>query len=162
MGNKGQLNIKKEKQMEDLGVVWDVLSQQWENNFILLVKYKDREGDCNVPNDHKEDGENLGNWLNNQRQANNNGKIDTQKQKQLESLGVVWDILSQQWENNFNLLVKYKDREGHCNVPRRHKEDGKNLGAWLSKQRTANRNGKIDTQKQKVLDDLGVIWSFMN
>jgi hypothetical protein len=47
----------------------------------------------------------------------------------------VWDLLEYQWDKNIILLIKYKDREGHCNVPERHKEDGKNLGHWLGKQR---------------------------
>merc|ERR1712194_34451 len=107
---------------DDLGVVWDMQNQQWQNYFTLLVKYKDREGHCNVPYSHKEDGENLGQWLRNQRQAMKKGKLDSGKRKQLKKIGVVWDVLNHQWVNYFTLLVKYKDREGHCNVPRFHKE----------------------------------------
>merc|ERR1712194_802391 len=160
MMNKGLLNAGKQMKLEDVGVVWDVLNQQWENNFNLLVKYKDREGDCNVPNKHEEDGENLGLWLSNQRTANNNGKIDTQKRKLLDDLGVVWDVLNQQWENYFNLLVKYKAREDHCNVPRSHEEDGANLGFWLSQQRAAKKKEKLNTDRIQRLDYLGVVWSF--
>merc|ERR1712238_211798 len=110
---KEEIDPEKQKQLEDLGVVWDILKQQWENYFILLVKYKEREGHCNVPKRYKEDGVNLGMWLDDQRKVNNNGKIDTKRKKQLEDLGVVWDILDHQWEIYFNLLMKYKDREGH-------------------------------------------------
>merc|ERR1712238_5369 len=97
---KRQLDTNRKNQLEDLGVVWDVQQQQWENYFNLLVKYKEREGDCNVPAIHKEHGENLGDWLSHQRKANKNGKIDTEKQKLLDDLGVVWDVLNQQWEDS--------------------------------------------------------------
>merc|ERR1712194_390816 len=107
--NKGQLDTDKQKQMEDLGVVWDVLNQQWENNFNLLVKYNYRKGHCDVPSSHKEDGGNFGKWVATQRVMMNKGLLNVEKQMKLEDLGFVWDILQQQWENNFHLLVKYKD-----------------------------------------------------
>merc|ERR1712238_102909 len=114
--------------------------------------YEDREGHCNVPSNHKEDGENLGIWLSNQRFLMNKGKLYTLKQKQLEDVGIVWDFQSHQWENYYNLLVKYKDREGQCNVPKLHKENGENLGVWLDTQRTANKKGKLNADQIKRLD----------
>merc|ERR1711915_499101 len=37
------------------------------------------------------------------------------------------------WDRNYALLIRYKFREGHCNVPHSYKEDGINLGMWVSK-----------------------------
>ena len=56
-----------------------------------------------------------------------NGKLDTARQMRLEEIGVVWDMYSQHWDDTFALLLQYKDREGDCNVPAKHKEDGKIL-----------------------------------
>mmetsp|Transcript_30841 Transcript_30841/g.31355 ORF Transcript_30841/g.31355 Transcript_30841/m.31355 type:complete len:98 (+) Transcript_30841:348-641(+) len=89
----------------------------------------------------------------------NKGQLDTVKQKQLEDIGVVWDVLQQQWENYYNLLVKYNKRKDHCNVPDKHEEDGEKLGKWLSNQRTANKKGKINTDLIKRLNEVGVVWS---
>jgi hypothetical protein len=154
---KGRLDTKKEQQLNAIGVTWDVLSQKWEDNFNLLLQYKVREGDCNVPAIHKEDGENLGQWLNNQRTYKKNGKLDTEKEKRLEEIGVTWDVLSQQWEDNFTLLLQYKEREGDCNVPGRHKEDGENLGIWLKKQRQNKKKGRLHTEKEQQLNAIGVV-----
>jgi len=155
---KGNLDPEKQKLLEDIGVVWDMSSHQWEHYYNLLVKYKVREGNCNVQRSHEEDGENLGSWLSVQRTANTNGKIGTDKQKKLKDLGVVWDVQKQQWENYYNLLVKYKDREGQCNVPDKHKEDGENLGNWLKHQRAANKKGKLNISQIMRLDAIGVVW----
>jgi hypothetical protein len=118
------------------GFIWDALKYEWDENIQLLLKYKDREGHHNVPKDHKEDGKNLGYWLSRQRKNKKSGTLDTVKEKQLEELGFIWDALKYEWDENIQLLLKYKDREGHYNVPNDHKEDGKNLGYWLSRQRT--------------------------
>merc|ERR1712130_616549 len=132
---KRKLREEYQHRLEELGVVWDVLSQKWEDNFTLLIKYKDREGNCDVPRNHKEDEKNLGNWLNDQRKLKRKEKLSEEYQHRLEELGVAWDVLSQKWEDMFTLLIKYKDREGNCDVPQNHKEDEKNLGTWLSDQR---------------------------
>ena len=41
----------------------------------------------------------------------------------------------------FGLLLAFRDREGHCDVPDRHEEQGVKLGNWLSYQRAARKKG---------------------
>lgn len=144
-----ELDSGKRKQLEKIGVVWNVQKQQWENYFTLPVEYKDREGDCNVPNRHKEDREKLGSWLSDQRKAMKKGRLNVDKQKQLEKIGVAWDMINQQWENYYNLFVKFKKREGNCNVPAIHKEDGKNLGMLLGDQCQAKKKENLMVRKKK-------------
>jgi len=60
---RGTLPSEKAKRLEELGVVWDPIIQQWEKMFTLLVQYKEREGHCHVPFRHEEDREALREWL---------------------------------------------------------------------------------------------------
>ena len=71
---------------------------------------------------------------------------------------IVWNIYEHEWDENIKLLRKYKNREGHCNVPKKCKVDGKNLGTWLSDQRYYKKRGTLDTKKEMQLEELGVIW----
>jgi len=103
--------------------------KQWDKMFDLLLAYRKRERHCSVPQSHKEDGMNLDAWLITQRRGKKRGTLDGSLEKQLEDIGVVWDVFTEQWENNYPLLVNFQQREGHCNVPRSHKEDGVNLGS---------------------------------
>jgi hypothetical protein len=50
--------------------------------------------------------------------------------EQLNSLGFIWDAINWQWEVNFSALQRFYKREGHSNVPQRHREDGVKLGQW--------------------------------
>ena len=159
---RGELDTVKEKQLEVLGVVWDLNEYEWDENIQLLMKYKVREGHCNVPYNHTVDGKNLGTWLSRQRQdKKKTGTLDIMKEKQLKELGIVWDVFEHEWDENFQLLIKYKDKEGNCNVPKRHKEDGVNLGNWLGTQRQNKKGGTLDTVKEKQLEDLGIVWDAM-
>ena len=56
------------------------------------------------------------------------------------------------------LLLVYKDCEGHCNVPTKHEEDGKKLGQWLSDQRKLQKKKKLNPEKEKQLEKIGVVW----
>jgi hypothetical protein len=111
--------------------------QQWNTMYTLLKEYKDREGDCNVPQRHKEDNENLGTWLSTQRQTKKKGKLHYEKEEKLNTIGIVWDPIKEkinmlkqkqqqqqedEWNTMYKLLMQYKKREGHCNIPVRHYE----------------------------------------
>eukprot|EP00536_Pseudo-nitzschia_multiseries_P003811 jgi/Psemu1/186623/e_gw1.60.20.1 len=157
---RGTLDRRLEDRLTDLGVVWDVFDQQWESMYALLLRYKDREGDCAVPFQHVEDdGEKLGMWLNTQRYFRKNGDLDRERIALLDSAGVVWDVLGKQWESMYALLSKYKERTGHCGVPLSHREDGKNLGTWLNKQRHDYKKGTLDGEKADSLEAIGVVWN---
>jgi len=143
---------------DKLDKVWDQCSKRWKNMYTILVRYKERKGHCNVPREHKEDGQSIGQWLNTQRKDKKKGAIDAIKEQKLEDLDIVWDLRDEQWENMYMLLVQYKKREGHCNVPQRYKENGQNIGQWLNTQRKYKKKGALDTVKKQKFDDVGLVW----
>jgi len=53
------------------------------------------------------------------------------------------------WDKMFDLLLAYRERESHCNVPYSHKEDGMNLGVWLNYQRKAKEKGELDDSLER-------------
>merc|ERR1712086_941997 len=102
------------QRLEGLGVKWDMLAETWEANFGLLEVYQRREGHCNVPQGHVEDGVKLGTWLTNQRQRykargmdeaerkkkTNRSPLRDEEVRRLEGLGVKWDMVAETWEAN--------------------------------------------------------------
>ena len=154
---KGTLSTNRREMLDALGFSWDPKGDAWERNFALLEQFRKREGHCNAPQSHKEDGASLGSWLSNQRTAMKQGRLDESYQGRLDKLGVSWDPLADQWEQNFALLEQFKEREGHCDVPKSHEEDGIKLGFWLSNQRQGK--GKMEESLQRRLEQLGVSWN---
>ena len=147
--------------MEDLGVIWEPLNDNWEENFKLLQQYKHRNGNCNVPHRYEVNGGKLGIWLDTQRTDKRNNRLDDTKEKRLDALGVIWEPQLNQWEEKYELLEQFKTEKGHCNVPRGQKVDRKYraLGQWLSAQRVYYRKGNLETERQTKLDKLGVEWN---
>jgi hypothetical protein len=164
---KEKLDPDRQKMLEDIGFEWNLVdhsaSVPWEERFDLLKQFKKREGHCNVPNLHKEDGTTLGFWVDRQRQLKRMEKLDPDRQEMLEDIGFEWVLFERRanvpWEEIFSLLEEFKKREGHCNVPQLHKEDGNKLGVWVNAQRQHKKKEKLGPDRQKMLEDIGFEWA---
>jgi len=155
---EGTLDTQKKIRLDELSVVWDQCDKKWSNVFGLLKKFQEREGHCDVPRDHIEEGQNLGTWLNTQRQLQKKGTLDIQKETRLEELSIVWDSFDERWNIKFILLKQFQKREGHCNIPQNHTEEGHNLGFWLNNQRNSRKKGTLDILRISRLEEVGVVW----
>jgi hypothetical protein len=137
----------------------DVRQLQWDEKYLLLTRFQEREGHCQVPSSHTEDGGNLGRWVNTQRQLNRKEKLDSERQRRLEEIGFEWgSTFAATWDEMYALLQQFKKREGHCNVPRWHTENGANLGTWIKKQRLLKKKETIDTDRETRLEEIGFEW----
>ena len=63
-------------------------------------------------------------WVSDQQKVKNAGKLVITFERHLDKLGIVWDVLDNQWEWMFALFVQFKDWKGHCNVPYCHNKEG--------------------------------------
>ena len=145
---------ERRQRLDALGFVWDPFAADWEEGFSYLQRFHQREGHCRVPATHREKGYRLGQWVSVQRKSNET--MLPERRQRLDDLGFVWDPLEAQWEEGFRSLVKFHQREGHCRVPQRHREEGYRLGQWVSVQR-----GSKDTmlpERRQRLDALGFVW----
>ena len=93
------------------------------------------------------------------RKAKKQGALSDAQVEALEEAGVAWDPLAAVWERMHGLLLAFKEREGHCDVPAKHEEQGAKLGSWLGHQRTAYKRGTLEARRVQILEDCGVTWT---
>jgi Helicase associated domain len=152
---KAMMALDRRQRLDALGFVWNPFESFWEEGYAALKAFKTREGHCRVPQSHKENGFRLGQWVGVQR--GNADKLSASRRQQLDELGFVWDPLETAWSEGFRYLTIYKEREGHCRVPRPHKENGFRLGQWVQVQR---RNAdSLSAPRRQQLDELGFVWT---
>jgi hypothetical protein len=152
--NADTLSDERRRLLDELGFVWEPHQKAWEQGLSYLKIYKDRAGHCKVSVHHKERGFPLGRWVSKQR-----GKVKSlslEHRRCLDELGFIWSLLEGDWEEGFNYLRNYKDREGHCRVPAKYKENGFPLGQWVITQRSCADT--ISEERRKQLDNIGFIW----
>jgi superfamily II DNA/RNA helicase len=69
------------------------------------------------------------------------------------------EVIAKSWDFWYGLTLKYKQEFGKANVPDMYKTpDGSNLSNWQYRQRSSYNNGKLDTERIKILEKIGFIW----
>ena len=127
--SQDRLSDERKARLDALGFDWTPHETDWEAGFGMLKSYYQREGHCDVPQQYtRKTGTPLGNWVSVQRLKKD--KLSPERRHRLEELGFIWDAREAAWEEGFHHLKLYKEREGHCNVPARHKE--KTALPWVS------------------------------
>jgi len=156
--NKGDLPAEQEKVLTEVGFDWDPVSKRWEQMFQQLIEFRSENGHTNVPQ-HSDKYAALAHWVRNQRAAKRyNRPIIAERGKRLDAIGFKWRLVDPNaWESMFESLMKFKKIHGHCNVPQHWKENQR-LGRWVNTQRTAYNRGKLASDKQRQLNELGFGW----
>eukprot|EP00548_Thalassiothrix_antarctica_P009820 CAMPEP_0194159868 /NCGR_PEP_ID=MMETSP0152-20130528/78070_1 /TAXON_ID=1049557 /ORGANISM="Thalassiothrix antarctica, Strain L6-D1" /LENGTH=466 /DNA_ID=CAMNT_0038869493 /DNA_START=134 /DNA_END=1534 /DNA_ORIENTATION=- len=96
---------------------------------------------------------------------------DDKRIKMLENIGFVWKVdaysaiasLSQRhWDEMFEELSRFKDENGHSQVPVNNTPDRYNekLGTWVSMQRMLHRQGHVSLtpERKKRIESIGFWW----
>ena len=140
------------------GWVWNVTEEQFERGLREFVDYVADYGDGRVPSTYvTKTGFKLGSWVSEKRKRKKKNKVPEEQALRLSGIDQwVWDPLQQMFDSGFSKLLIYKNREGDCFVPRKHQEDGFNLGYWVSNLR--KKKNRISSENKQRLDDIGFIW----
>jgi len=135
------------------------LDQIWEDNFNLLLKYKDLYGTLNVPMrrdklEYPEWERKLGSWVFTQRQRHRKGKMLDWRYSKLVSIDFDFEPFETQFEEYFVEFLKFKEKYGHTLVPQEGSEFPI-LGRWVFHIR--NRSTRPDRIER--LNKEGFVWN---
>lgn len=168
--NRGVLTQKRIDRLNSIGMIWNAVSVRWEQNYAEAAKYYSENGDLNVKANYKTaSGFALGAWIRNLRRSRmSGGKGATLTQDQimrLDSIGMTWqDCNDARWLQNYAAAKRFYEAYGHLNIPATYVSPEKlTLGKWIYKQRCAKNNpeavnNKLNTERIKLLDEIGMIW----
>ncbi len=158
---KGTLDADRERRLQDVpGWTWDPFADQWEEGFGRLQDYVLRHGDASAPRSYTVDGYQLGVWVKSQRRNYAESTLAADRQRRLRELpGWTWDPYADQWNEGFNLLLDYVERQGDARVPASYTVDGYRLGRWVIKQRVAHSEENLEAERKRRLQKLpGWTW----
>lgn len=133
----------------------------FEQRVSQINEYKDRFGTSVIPHRYTKNG--LGYWINRQKKKYRDGKLEENQIKQLEEVGVEFNMISLDgdrdvhadlWNIRFEELELFKEKTGNCNVPGGWVEN-KALATWVKTQRFNFRNEKLTSERIELLDGIG-------
>ena len=160
---RGRLDPAKVAELDSLGFDWDPTETKFRRGAKAFVTYAERMGHGRVPKKHVETADGhpvkLGSWCQSERTARREGKLDPRRIAVLEEWGFDWDPLETDCRRGLEALRLYRDREGHCRVPKHHVEalpdSLVNLGMWCANRRTARRKQRLSDERMLALDEVG-------
>jgi hypothetical protein len=135
----------------------------WEGSLQALSHFKDQHGHCNLTAMHKVDNAALYHWTSKQRTFQTKGRLPLDRVQKLEELGFKWrgtgnrrlcPAQEAMWQAQYQNLVEYRIKNGHCNVPRKHPL----LGDWVDRQRRRFDNQELATDRVDLLNKVGFVW----
>jgi len=146
-----------------------------------LLLYKEKTGNCLVPQKYGADPE-LGGWVGTQRKQFRQGTLRDDRKAKRDHIGFVYNVpeedrrnfYNQQWEELYQELVEFRRTNGHCRVPCQRKARNtrcKTLSSWVNLQRTrrsisSGGSGRkyrpLSQEEIDKLDKLGFVWKADN
>ena len=166
--------------MKKLKLNRDIDEYKWDRMYKLAQAYYDYHDNLDIPtsfrtvNGYKyaDDGDQLGSWIHNQRNAyKNQGTtiLTTERIRKLETIGMIWNVDEYRWDKMSEYARVYHDYHGNLDVSRTFKTNngykydlgGVNFGSWIATQRAAYKGQgtfKITGKKIRKLESIGIKW----
>ena len=94
-GKPTHMTLERSKNLESVGFIWDTQEATWMGRLVQLKRFKERYGDCNVPDNWAEDPT-LFQWVSHQRkqykkfQSGKSRQMDSKRIRLLEDIGFSW------------------------------------------------------------------------
>lgn len=146
----------------------DSLRASWELMFYYAQRYRDENGDLEVPKRYiTPEGYSLGEWLRTQRlvyAGKISGNLTDTQIAMLDSLGMRWESLRDlAWDKYYAAARCYYHEHGNLlvnimDVPK----DGLPLGRWLAQLRSYRKSGircaYLTQERIAALDEIGMVW----
>jgi len=133
-------------------------AKAWDSKFKMLEAFKTTRGHCHVPKVYPSNAS-LSHWVQKVRKeyklfcGGNSSYLSTSRVKKLEEIDFIFDgrnlkslqfrslmfpeamaMRQDKWDTKFNMLVEFKRKSGHCNVPKNFPSNS-SLACWVQKQR---------------------------
>jgi hypothetical protein len=153
--NWSTLPDEKKQRLQNLaGWTINTLADQWDDGFAHLLRYVADNGDALVPNDCVYEGYKLGQWVTVQRTKWE--AISDGRRQRLAALPG-WAVSARQawWEDGFRRLQKFVATNQHASPAQAFTDsEGFRLGAWVTKQRQSQAEGKLSVERRERLHEL--------
>ena len=87
--NQNSMSPERQQRLDNIGFIWDALTERWEEGFSKLLQFKELKGHCRVSQGLKLDGFNLGKWVSHRRRGRDS--MTTERRQMLDDIGFIWD-----------------------------------------------------------------------
>lgn len=96
-------------------------------------------------------------WVTAQRMMYTKGQLSQDRIDKLEEISFVWRLV-RSWDDNFERLQQYHEKNGNCDVPVDYEEDPK-LGRWVKTQKAYSKKKELTQERLDKLLSVSFNWN---
>ncbi|MFI5866346.1 Helicase associated domain protein [Streptomyces sp. NPDC051546] len=137
--------------------VFNTERADWRRGIEAALRYREREGNLEVPYGHTEGPYPLGRWLSDQRRAFRAGAMTGEHAAELEELGIVWDTADAGFAENLAAAKAYYELHGTLAAPRHATALDRAVGQWLTNVRRPGGLGTDPVRARRRAEALAAI-----
>ncbi len=154
------------QRLNEIGMVWDAFSDQWERNYLEAVEYYREHGNLLVPGRYiSASGIKLGKWIVSQRMiriGKQRGRLTAEQIKRLDRIGMAWNADEERWRIGYEAALAYSRTYGDLIVPADYETaEGYRLGMWIKLKRQQYKRGTLTEQRIRDLECIGMRWNIV-
>ena len=168
--NRGTTPEKKQK-LDELGFNWEkhysksvnfksgYITKEWAEQVVKIKNLYSKGVDVNNISADSSDLKKIKAWIVRQQKRYRTEELKPEQIRQLLDAGIKLEKVSRQdqrWECFYDLLISFKQENGHCRVTDKYDEEFRN---WVCTQRTSYRDKIIDPYKIGKLNELDFEWN---
>ena len=150
--NHRRLDDFRIKTLNEIEFPWDYLDYVWNRRYDELIKFKNENGHCDVPQSNKE----IGPWCATQRTLYKKHKLSQNKIDKLNSIKFLWEVIDYRWNKSYDELIEFKKHNE--NFPQINEK----LGKWCFRQRQCYKKNKLSQDKIDKLNVVEFIWGIID
>ena len=149
--------VEKRRKLEEIGMVWDVKEAAWQQMYNAACTYYQKEGHLRVPTQFvTQEGLALGEWICAARQLYQTGFMPEHRTEKFKRIAMIWSVKDEilsRWDVYYAQCVTYVEIHGGVYIPKKQKAaDGKSLGEWFVRQKSAYRAGNLSPERSQKIE----------
>jgi hypothetical protein len=155
---KGEMIQERLQKLEDIGFVWNLLEETWEQMYQALQEFIKVYGrfPLYLETFDTPQGIALWRWCSVQRREYDKGEMGQDRIQKLEDIGFIWAPLEDAWNKNYQLLRIFM--EDYDRIPIEGEKGFELLARWCGNQRSQHTKGELELERMQKLEDIGFIW----
>lgn len=157
---KNKLSDMHIKQLESINMIWDHREKLWEDTYLILKNYFDKNGHSMVGRNEIIENINLGAWIETQKMMKNKNKLSDDRIKKLNDVNIVWNYKEKKWYDKYFLAKRFYVENCHLHIPDDYEINGCNLGSWIGTQKLMYNKNQLSIERIKLLESIGIVWDY--
>ena len=133
---------------------------QWNTYYHFAKLYYKKNGNLLIPPSYEVNGYTLGKWIIHLKQEFKNGRLTPYQIKDLNNIGMVWEVYTFGINHFYELAKEYYRINGNLNIPAVYEINGQKIGNWIRSMRANFKNNILPVEYVKILSSIGMIWDY--